>query len=217
MPGAWEFPKPSVLIVVLSGREMVASAWAESWRTLIWPDRANRTFLYGMPFDHARSQGCQRTLETGHDYLFFLDDDVIVPPDTIIRLMQRNLDIVGGLYYRRQLPPAPVMMRDIEGKGGQWITEYQPGSLVEADLIGSGCMLVKRKVLEIMPAPWFEWKCDPFRWPDLKPMERCSEDYDFCRKARALGFKLYVDTSIQCHHAGISVASAQGFTPLQLP
>ncbi len=80
MPGAWEFPKPSVLIVVLSGREMVASAWAESWRTLIWPDRANRMFLYGMPFDHARSQGCKRTLETDHDYLFFLDDDVIPPP-----------------------------------------------------------------------------------------------------------------------------------------
>jgi hypothetical protein len=195
---------------------MVTTAWAESWRTLIFPERANRTFLYGMPFDHARSLGCQRTLETGHEYMFFLDDDIILPPDIIPRLMARNKDIVGGLYYRRQLPAAPVMMKETE-QGTQWICDYQPGSLVEADLIGSGCLLVKRKVLEIMPPPWFEWKCDPFRWPDLKPMERCSEDYDFCRKARALGFKLYVDTSIQCHHAGISAASAQGFTPLQLP
>jgi len=216
MSGSWEIPKPSVLVVVLSGREMVTTAWAESWRTLIFPERSNRTFLYGMPFDHARSQGCQRTLETGHEYMFFLDDDVIPPSDIIPRLMARNKDIVGGLYYRRQLPAAPVMMTETE-QGTQWICDYQPGSLVEADLIGSGCLLVKRKVLEIMPPPWFEWKCDPFRWPDLKPFERCSEDYDFCRKARALGFKLYVDTSIQCHHAGLSVASTQGFMPLQLP
>jgi hypothetical protein len=205
-----------VLVVVLSGREVVTTGWAESWRTLIFPERANRTFLYGMPFDHARNQGCQRTLETEHEGMFFLDDDVILPHDTIVRLMRHNKDIVGGLYYRRQLPPAPVMMRETE-KGPEWIHDYQPGRLVEADLVGCGCLLIKRKVLEIMPPPWFEWKCDPYRWPDLKPVERCSEDYDFCRKARALGFKLYVDTSIQCHHAGLSVASAQGFTPLQLP
>jgi GT2 family glycosyltransferase len=217
MPGSWEYSKPNVLVVVLSGRELVTTAWAEGWRTLRFPERSNRTFMYGMPFDHARSQGCRRMLDTDHEWMFFLDDDVIPPPDTINRLLAYNADIVGGLYYRRQMPPAPVMMRDVEGEGGQWITDYPPGSLVEADLIGSGCMLVKRKVLEIMPPPWFEWKCDPYRWPDLKPYERCSEDYDFCRKARALGFKLYVDTSIQCHHAGLSVASAQGFTPLQLP
>jgi len=217
MSGSWECPKPSVLITVLSGREVVSTAWAENWRTLIFPDRGNRIFLYGMPFDHARNQGCQRTLETGHEYLFFLDDDVIVPPDTILRLMNHNLDIVSGLYYRRQLPLAPVMMKEFLGKNTQWITNYQPDSLVEADLIGCGCLLIKRKVLEIMSPPWFEWKCDPFRWPDLTSFERCSEDFDFCRKAQKLGFKLYVDTSIQCHHAGLSIVTAQGFTPLQLP
>jgi GT2 family glycosyltransferase len=218
MSGSWEYPKPNVLVVILSGREVVTTAWAKGYKYLMYPERSNDTFLYGMPFDHARSQGCQRTLETGHEYLFFLDDDVIPPPDAIHRLIARNKDIVGGLYYRRQMPVYPVMMREIEGKGAQWITDARMGDLVEADLVGCGCLLIKRKVLEIMPPPWFEWKCDPYRWPNLQPHERCSEDYDFCRKARALGFKLFVDTTVQCVHAGLGAAMPGGaFGPLQLP
>lgn len=217
MPGAWERPKPNVLIVMLT-RELVTMAWALGFRDLIYPERSTHTTMHGMPFDHARSQACKRALELGFEYLFFLDDDVIPPPDTLPRLIQHNRDIVCGMYFRRQEPLYPVMMKEIEGKGTQWIAEFAPNSLVEADLVGCGCMLIKRKVLEIMDPPWFVWKCDPFRFPNVPQFERCSEDYDFCRKARKLGFKLYVDTSIKCLHAGLGVATPDGQSkPLQLP
>lgn len=217
MPGAWEYQKPQVLTCILT-RELVTTAWAIGFRHLIYPANSNDTFLYGMPFDHARSQACQRALETGHEYLFFLDDDVIPPPDAILRLMNQNKDIISGLYYRRQNPVYPVMMREVAGQGATWITDAKMGDVIEADLIGSGCMLIKRKVLEIMQPPWFVWKCDPFRFPDIPQFERCSEDYDFCRKARALGFKLFVDTSVQCTHAGHGASQPGGaYGPLQLP
>lgn len=217
MPGSWEYPKPNVLVCILT-RELVTMAWAIGYRRLAFPENSSDVFMHGMPFDHARSFGCQRALETGHEYLFFLDDDVIPPPDAIYRLIRHNKDIISGLYYRRQLPVYPVMMREVEGKGPQWITDAKLGDMVEADLVGAGCLLIKRKVLEVMNPPWFEWKCDPFRFPKLALTDRCSEDYDFCRKARALGFKLFVDTSVQCSHAGHGCSAPGGaYGPLQLP
>ncbi len=216
MPGSWEYPRPTVLIVILT-RETVAMAWALGYRQLQFPPYANEITMYGMPFDHARSTGCQRTLETNHEYLFFLDDDVIPPADAIINLLKHNADIVSGLYYRRAEPICPVMMKEVDG-GAKWITEFKQGELVQADLVGCGCMLIKRKVLEIMKPPWFEWRCDPWRFPNITPQERCSEDYDFCRKARKLGFKIFVDTSVQCLHTGHGVSMLGGrYAPLRLP
>jgi len=218
MPGAWEHPRPNTLIVTLT-RELVTTAWAMSFKELLYPSNTHFIPLYGMPFDHARNVGCQRALDTQHEYLFFLDDDVLCPPDILYRLQARNLDIVSGIYCRRNEPTSmPVMMREIPGKGAQFITEFKMGELVEADLIGCGCMLIKRKVLEVMDPPWFVWKCDPWRNPGLTDNERCSEDYDFCRKAKALGFKLFVDTSIVCLHAGHGCSiPGEGYKPLKLP
>jgi GT2 family glycosyltransferase len=217
MPGSWEYPHPNVLTCILT-RELVTTAWAIGFRRLAYPENSSETFLYGMPWDHARSLACQRMLETGYEYLFFLDDDVIPPPDAITRLLSRNKDIISGLYYRRQNPIYPVMMREVDGTGATWITDAKMGEMIEADLVGAGCLLIKRKVLEIMNPPWFIWKCDPFRFPDLQQFERCSEDYHFCRQARSLGFKIFVDTSVQCTHAGHGASMPGGnYSALQLP
>ncbi len=209
MPGSWEI-SPQVLVVILT-RENTTTAWAFGFKNLQIP--GNYTGLSGMPFDHARNTGCLKTLELGFDYCFFLDDDIIPPPDAILRLMSHNLPIVSGIYYRRNNPICPVMMRNVPG-GKQWVSEYAIPDLIEVDYVGAGCLLIHANVLKTMPQPWFDWRCDRF---DLPETERMSEDFAFCENAKKYGYKTFVDTSVQCKHVGFFESKFPGqLTPLEL-
>lgn len=216
MAGAWELSNnPTVLVVILT-RELTSVAWAFGFKNLIIP--GTFTGLSGMPFDHARNVGCQKTLELGYDYCLFLDDDVIPPNDAILRLLSHKKPIVSGLYYRRNNPITPVMLKNTEA-GRNWITEYNVPDLLEVDYVGSGCLLISKEVLMSLPplgpkCHWFEWRCDR---TDLQSHERMSEDFVFCEHARKHGYKIYVDTSIQCKHAGLAESKLPGqLSPLEL-
>lgn len=215
MAGAWE-EGGSVLVSILT-RELVATQWAWGFRNLSVPGGIQ--FLSGMTFDNARNQACRAVLEHRYDWLFFLDDDVIAPPDTIPRLMAHGKDIVSGIYYRRKPPLNPVMLRysGPDKVGTTYVTNYKWPDLIEVDLVGAGCLLIHRRVLETMLAenpaainPWFEWMCDR---TDLPPHERKSEDFEFCVRAQKKGFKIHVDTSILCKHVGLGKAWVNGSNP----
>jgi len=209
MAGAWEKLQEEVLVAILT-RETVTTKWAIGFRQLQFPGTA--TFLTGMPFDHARNSACENVLSSLFSWLFFLDDDIVCPPDTVLRLMAHKKDIISGLYFRRSPPLAPVMMK-LDGEKASFITQFQPGEIVEADFVGAGCLLIHRRVLEKVKYPWFDWRVDR---KDLKGNKRCSEDFAFCESAREAGFKIYVDTSIQCDHCGLLKSNGSGYNPLSI-
>jgi len=202
MAGAWEIPGPGVLVGILT-REFVHPQWATAYRNLQLPPNSIIPWYTGMPFDHARNNACQDMLNGGYGWVFFLDDDTVPPPDAVLRLQAHNLDIVSGLYYRRHQGLQPCM----QGVNGGWITDVPFGKLLEVGTVGAGCMLIRRNVFEKMKKPWFEWLCDR---EDLPENVRWSEDFNFCVKARAAGFKVIVDTTIQCKHLGMAQVEAGG-------
>jgi len=213
MPGAWEIGRPEVLVAILT-RETTSMAWAKSHRMMRLPPGSDITYLVGMPFDHARNAACEAMLKNGFQYLFFVDDDVQVPPDAYEILRSNRKGIVSGLYYRRNEPIAPVAIVDTP-KGPHWLPRWETGQIIEVRYAGAGCMLIRRNVLETMPAPWFEWMCDRQDVPDA---DRTSEDFTFCRKAKdKYGFTTYLDTRVQCVHAGMSSVTTDGkMKPLKI-
>jgi len=118
------------------------------------------------------------------------------------------------MYCRRSPPHAvPVMI-----KNGQWVTQFAPGAVVDVDLVGAGCLLVHRSVLESLPPSdpnrgkrWFDWRVDMQHL--LPPGEAMSEDFTFCLNARKHGYKILVDTSIRCRHVGLAEADLGTFVP----
>lgn len=216
MPGAWEMPRPGVLVSILT-RELVATRWAKGFRELQLPPNSAPQFLTGMPFDNARNTACEAMLSHGFEWLFFLDDDVVCPPDTIQRLANHGKDIISGVYYRRAQPLAPVMMSHDQNRNAFWVTQYPANAVIEVDYVGAGCLLIHRRVLERVGKPWFEWqmgKPDMPKGPDGEYLARLSEDFAFCRKAkRDYRFGVHVDTSIQCEHIGLSTSTAAGLQP----
>ena len=210
MPGCWEIPQ-SVLVGILH-TDNTTLAWSFGLRNLIIPGQILP--VAGMPYDMSRNVICQATLEHGFDWCFHYDSDVVPPRDAILKLMSRNQPIISGVYCRRSPPHSiPVMQ-----KNGNWVTEYPPNAIIEVDVVGAGCLLIHRSVLERFKQQpqrpgktWFDWRVDMqgFMAPELCK----SEDFCFCDHSRKLGYKVLVDTSIQCRHIGLGEATLGQFLP----
>lgn len=217
MSGSWE-NKINVLGAILHV-ESTSIAWAFGFRNLL-PYGMPFLPVTGMPYDMARNHACMMALQHGFSHLFFYDSDVIAPKDAVLRLLAHNKPIVSGLYYRRSPPHGlPVMI-----KNGTWFTDYVPGSTVAVDMVGAGCLLLSRELLEKSPPQrpghhWFDWRVNykNMSIPDFPDDRNLSEDFSYnVWIKRQLGITTYVDTSIECRHAGFSQAVRGNMLPLEV-
>lgn len=215
---SWELAEANRVQVVILSVETTTVRWALGLRRLQVPG-PEPIVIAGQPFDHARNTGCQIALDRGCEYVFHLDSDVVTPPDVIHRLIARRKPVISGVYCRRSPPQGvPVMMRD-----GQWVTDLPgPGEdpVISVDMVGAGCLLIHRSVLEQMAKkcplapgkPWFYWKSD---LAGMVPAgEATSEDFSFCNQLRLkMGVPVLVDTSVRCKHLGTAEADYGSYVP----
>jgi len=151
--------------------------------------------------DVAREKIAETALNMNAKYIFWLDTDVICPPDVIQRLMRHKQSFVSGLYARRYYPCwNEMLLKGKDDKGNEGYVSipeggYEKGSVVQCDVVGFGCVLMETDMLKDMEKPWF-------RWSEHAAIRGRSEDFFFCEKARRSGYKLYVDTSVVCRHMG---------------
>lgn len=204
----------SEAVLAVLTREIVPTRWAFAFRELRLPAGTKvMPPIAGLPFDHGRNEAVREAIFEGATWLFFLDDDVIPPADAFERLVSHGRPIVSGLYYRRNAPITPVMYYETSGLPTP-ITQFAYGKLIDADLVGAGCLAIHKSVFTAIDRP-FEWLMDR---SDLPPRERVGEDMAFCRKARAAGFGIAVDTSVECHHLGLGESRTDGrFYPFARP
>lgn len=144
--------------------------------------------------DQNRHQLSVTAVEGGATHLMWLDDDMVFPRDTMLRLLARNVPIVGANYAMRKMPAPPVAL---EHNGGDGVVrkrlypyEDQP-EMVPVDTIGFGCVMVQARVFDDLgPAPWFRqyYSDEKQKW--------VGEDFHFCELARAAGYKVWVDTDL---------------------
>lgn len=132
------------------------------------------------------------------DWLLMLDDDMMLPPKLVQRLMAHNKDICGALYFQRGGAYHPVIMRQYEEKDGlrgvDFIRHFDPMLVsrglyqLKGGVIGGGCMLIRKNVIQRFQQPVF--------WVD----GIVGTDVHFCTKAQEQGYEVWVDTSIELGH-----------------
>lgn len=115
----------------------------------------------------SRNQICKAAIETGVEWLLFLDSDVVAPADTFARLSRHHMPIVQGVYHTKAKTPTgahpPLVMRRIDQDGTKAFAPIQgwtPGDLVSVDTVATGLLLIHRRVLKAFQdagVPWFEW------------------------------------------------------------
>jgi hypothetical protein len=143
-----------------------------------------------MKFDAARNVVVTGALEMGDraDAILWVDSDVVLPPGAVSMLVAQQKDFITGIYVQREKPHWPLVANyDPAADTFMWLAEWPADVVAPIDGCGFGCVLTSTRMLRAMTPPWFTF-------------EKFSEDFDFCRRAAAAGFQLFVHTGVVCGH-----------------
>ena len=93
------------------------------------------------------------------------------------------------------------------------ITNFQYGQVLDVAYAPGGAILIHRSVFETMLKAgiktFFEWTMSPITNPNGR-----SEDFEFARRARSVGYKILVDTGVQAaHEVMCQVSVGTGLVP----
>lgn len=186
----------SGVVGVISNDAARFSLFASCIVKLRVPEGAKVEWLIGGDWCGARNSLVQLTLETGADWLWFMDDDHAFPPDMLEKLLAHELPLVTPICLTRTAPFMPVQYTQRQEGQHQYLpiplTDYPESGLVQLEAGGCAGMLIRREVLEAIESPWFEYT------------DR-SEDIVFCEKAQRAGFALYCDLTARLGHITTTV------------
>ena len=145
-------------------------------------------------------------------HLFFVDADIGWEPWHLLVLLNRDKDVIGGLYPMKTMPIKWVV-NGFEG------AEEGPDGLQVVSKAGTGFLLMKKHVFEklnVHPAvkqykndigldPKYDKYLKTYFDTAVRQNRYYSEDWTFCENWRDLGGKVYVDKRVLLRHSGAYV------------
>lgn len=129
-------------------------------------------------------------------------DSDIVPPPNYLNLVNFQKDIISGLCFAFTKGNIyPLILKKDKVKVAE--SKYYPyksihpdkwTGLIECDAVGTGAVILSRRVLEAVPYP-FRNEYHPKTGEKMLGL-----DLNFCRRAKMLGYKVFCHTDYQCSH-----------------
>ena len=149
------------------------------------------------------------------EWAWFLGDDHSFAEDTLLRLLDRQVDVVVPITPCKVAPWAPCIIHGpMDGAIWhdsmplyEWDELSEPGlmALPTGDFIGQAGMLVRRPALDVIGYPWFK--------AGQLDAGRMQEDMTFCRELQQKGYTVWVDRDIVFDHyciVGITARRHEG-------
>lgn len=139
----------------------------------------------------ARTWLVKEAIKLGGTHLFFVDTDMMFPPDTIRRMLSHAKAIVSVDYNKRKFPLESVLTQLNE-------SEQNEETLYRVAVAGTGVMLIDLSIFtsEKIKLPWFNFGRGGEG--ELK----LGEDAWLCYSAREAGYEVWVDPTIKVRHIG---------------
>lgn len=162
----------------------------------------------------ARTALVKQARSYGAKWGFFLDDDVVPPPDAMQRLQYvlENADddvaVAAGIYTTKSDPAVPLVFQDY-GIGPFW--RWELGSVFECQAIATGCMMIRLSIFDTLPEPWFvdvhgvehARSLGLYRNGDSLPLAaEWTDDMYFCWRLRQAGLRMMAHGGVLCDHWG---------------
>lgn len=139
-----------------------------------------------------RNRLLEKTLSESYDYLFMVDSDLILHPNTLIQLLSANKKLIANIFWTEGKPNTGKFWANCwdydqctQTNHRDWL---KPGV---HEVGGTGaCFLISREVIEkgVSYSPISNIKC------------LYGEDRYFCIRAVCNGFKIYIDTHYRALH-----------------
>ena len=151
------------------------------------------------PISNNRNKIVQKFLNSGLDYLLMIDDDVTPPAnvlDILDFLADKEVDIASPVMFTMQKREVATLAvrRTKDGKYTTIDLKDKDG-LLEVDATGTGCIFIKREVLENP-----EMKSPFMNYYDTDGVKTTGLDFNFCTRAKKLGYGVFVHLDYVAGH-----------------
>jgi len=189
------------VLILIPSRGMVSIRWAMHLASMLRNLPTGFTwgvkFTIGKPVVQARTDLIKTAMRIKPKYVWLLDDDCCPPFDALINMIMADKDIVSGVVWSKSEPPQPQIYKS-PNEPAYFKFYEEKEDVFPIDRAGLSCCLIKSKVFEKMPEPWFamRWKKQNSEFTQTS----AGEDLFFFEKAKEYGFKAYAHKEILCDH-----------------
>lgn len=137
-----------------------------------------------------------------YTHILMIDDDQVPAVDLPARMLARWYEdrerlVIAALNFNRSFPHKPLVMMEDEDGNLREIDQWPRGAIFPVPLAATSAMLIHRSVFSAVKPPWF------LATSTEGQAELGTEDYAFCRKCKAAGITVYLDTGIMPKHIGV--------------
>lgn len=184
---------------ITAGLETSIIGWSVPYR-----DRYEFQMFYptARPIPNNRNQIVREFLKGTWDILFMFDDDN-VPTSNPFSMLDHDLDVCGGCYPGRGQSGFHfhVYYLDEDKYPEKIFFKHVPENMrvgvAKVDAVATGCICIKRHVLEKMKAKGMAPFEDLF---DKDGVLITNDDMAFCLKCKKLGIPVHADWNVICDH-----------------
>jgi hypothetical protein len=165
-----------------------------------------RIFVIGMEVGAAYNSAVEQILANPElsrwKYLFTLEEDNVVAPDTLLRLYEgiTKYDAVSALYWTKGMGGQPMIYGDPAVMPKNFIPQIpRPDTLQECNGLGMGCCLFRLAIFKdkSVPRPWFRTVQEYI--PGVGGRSY-TQDLYFYENAGRCGYKFACDTRVRVGH-----------------
>ena len=192
--------------------------YPDTYRSIWNLDRGGHEVLFdsvrGYDVATARNHIAQMALNLKTDYVLMVDNDVVLPKDALVTLLDDARKVNLGYYAHRDTDnvyrgnTCLCKLKDENGKEYYHYpleSEYSAAEMksmkdagekkIEIHGGGMGCALIWTEVFRELEYPWYDW----VNYGDAN-RGMLSEDLYFCSLCRVKGIKIYGDVRVGCGH-----------------
>ena len=190
------------VLIAVPALDMMPTLTAYNMLTMRRDCPARFSFIVRASCHDARNMLAREAIDSGADRVLWIDSDMVFGEDLMIRLgadLDEGYDMVGGIYFRREIPTSPLVYRVIDGKAGKaevW-KDYPRDRLFQCAGFGFGAVMMTTELLRRVGDYAFT------------PFNHLSEDLSFCARAQDAGAKIACDSRVKVGHVGQIVIGEQ--------
>ncbi|HEY0393490.1 MAG TPA: glycosyltransferase [Candidatus Elarobacter sp.] len=166
--------------------------------------QADRLVWTGNAVAVQREMIARDAVARGADLLAMIDDDMVPPPDALVRLIGALNDdphaaVAGALYYSRDSARPMAVARWVStDTTTAAIPAYGGDRIAVVDGVGFGCVVIRVDALRGLTTPYFATHY--YVEERSRTARQCDEDYLFCERVRGAGRRVLLHAGVRAGH-----------------
>ena len=132
-----------------------------------------------------------------YDFMMWIDSDSVYTPEDFFRLLDADKDIITGMVPMNAEGVGAFGL--VEGSLSKYVNLHAVGQdapMSDFHFCGFAFLLVRQGVFETLDYPWFQ----EVPYEEDGRVILPGEDFDWCRRIRAKGFKIWAHPAVRIGH-----------------